>query len=83
MAKHQPIQSPPNRAAVSVDEFAVAIGISRAHAFALVARGDVRSYRLGKRRLVPVTEFARLATLADPESVDSPAAPAQRQRVTR
>jgi excisionase family DNA binding protein len=38
----------------SVDETAHRLGISRAHAYELIARGDLPSLRLGRRIVVPV-----------------------------
>ncbi len=39
---------------MSVDEAAVILGISRAHAYELVARNDLAHVRLGRRILIPV-----------------------------
>jgi excisionase family DNA binding protein len=44
----------------SVDETARRLGISRAHAYELIARGDLPSLRLGRRILVPVRAIEEL-----------------------
>lgn len=44
----------------SVDEAAVMLGISRAHAYELVARNDLAHVRLGRRILIPVDVVDRL-----------------------
>ena len=49
--------SPPTtgrRRVTSVNEAAVILGISRAHAYELVARNDLAHVRLGRRILIPV-----------------------------
>ena len=38
---------------LSVDEAATLLGISRAHAYELVARGELAHIRLGRRVVVP------------------------------
>lgn len=53
--------------AVSVTEAAVLLGISRALAYELVARGDLPSLRLGRRVVVP--RQALVALVEDPEWV--------------
>lgn len=40
-------------AAVSVEEAARFLGISRRHAYTAVAKGEIPSFRIGKRVLVP------------------------------
>ncbi len=49
-----PPASQGDRAALSVEEAAARLGISRALVFRLIARGEFPSVRLGGRRLVPV-----------------------------
>jgi excisionase family DNA binding protein len=48
-----PQPSNEDRLVVSVGEAAELLGISRAFAYELVARGDLPVIRLGRRRLVP------------------------------
>jgi excisionase family DNA binding protein len=45
---------------VSVDEAAAELGISRALAYRAVARGEIPSFRIGKRILVPRARLDRL-----------------------
>lgn len=44
----------------SVDETAHRLGISRAHAYELIARADLPSLRLGRRIVVPVRAIEAL-----------------------
>ncbi len=53
------------RAVLSVTEAAQVLGISRSHAYDLVARGDLPSLRLGRRVLIPATALGRILS---PES---------------
>jgi excisionase family DNA binding protein len=55
----------PNRLTLSVPETAALLGISRALAYQLVARGELPSLRLGGRILVPRQALERL--ISDPE----------------
>lgn len=48
----------------SVDEAAVILGISRAHAYELVARNDLPHVRLGRRILIPVDAVDQLLDVA-------------------
>ncbi|MCA1844004.1 MAG: helix-turn-helix domain-containing protein [Actinobacteria bacterium] len=48
------------RLVLTVTEAAVALGISRAHAYDLVARGELPSLRLGRRIVVPRRGLERL-----------------------
>ena len=48
------------RLVLSVTEAAAALGISRAHAYELVARGQLPSLRLGRRIVVPRRGLERL-----------------------
>jgi excisionase family DNA binding protein len=51
----------------SVEEAGSLLGISRAHAYELVARGDLPHLRLGRRLVVPKHAIeALLAAAADP-----------------
>ena len=49
-----------NRLVLTVTEAATALGISRPHAYELVARGDLPSLRLGRRIVVPRHGLERL-----------------------
>ena len=48
------------RLVLTVTEVAAALGISRAHAYELVARGELPSLRLGRRIVVPRRELGIL-----------------------
>ncbi|MCA1844399.1 MAG: helix-turn-helix domain-containing protein [Actinobacteria bacterium] len=48
------------RLVLTVTEAAAALGISRAHAYELVARGELPSLRLGRRIVVPRRGLERL-----------------------
>jgi excisionase family DNA binding protein len=52
---------------VSVAEAAKVLGISRAHAYSLAARGElgVRVLQLGSRRVVPTADLRRVLGLDD------------------
>jgi excisionase family DNA binding protein len=50
---------------MSVPEAADVLGISRAFAYALVARGDLPSLRLGRRVVVPRRALEQLIEQAD------------------
>jgi excisionase family DNA binding protein len=52
--------APLDRQAYSVEEFARAVGLSRASAFRAVARGDVQAVRIGKRIVIPKSAIERL-----------------------
>ena len=49
-----------NRLVLTVTEAAGALGISRTHAYELVARGELPSLRLGRRIVVPRRGLERL-----------------------
>lgn len=57
---------PQERAALSVEEFAHSMGLSRAFVFQQIADGAIRSFKLGRRRLVPFSERERLTKMAEP-----------------
>lgn len=57
--------------AVSVPQFAEALSISRAYGYVMVQRGEVRSFRLGRRLLVPTSEIERLVAQASALGEDS------------
>lgn len=46
--------------AVSVDSAARSLGISRRSLFNLIARGEIRSVKIGGRRLIPVAQLHEL-----------------------
>lgn len=56
MSKHQATQrsDSPVRLALSVDEAADAVGISRVYLYAELKAGRLASKKIGKRRLIPV-----------------------------
>ena len=64
-----PPLGPRDRLVVSVGEAAELLGISRAFAYELVARGDLPVIRLGRRRLVP--KVALLALVEANRSSDA------------
>lgn len=49
---------PMGRTHLSVEEFRVSLGICRTVAYRLLREGKVRSFRLGKRILIPVSELS-------------------------
>lgn len=51
------------RGAYSVEEAVRTLGISRRSAYRLIAAGELRTVKLGGRRLVPAAELARLIGL--------------------
>ena len=57
---------PSERLVYSVSEAAVLLGISRAFAYELVARGELPVIRLGRRRLVPKVALLALAGSGQP-----------------
>jgi excisionase family DNA binding protein len=61
-----------DRLVYSVTEVGELLGISRAFAYELVARGDLPVIRLGRRRLVPKVALLSLlgAGLADRDGMD-------------
>ena len=52
------------RRVFSVDEAAMILGISRAHAYELVGRNELRHLRLGRRILIPVAVVDELLDVA-------------------
>jgi excisionase family DNA binding protein len=48
------------RIAYSPAEVAVALGVTRAHVQNLIARGELPSFKLGARRLIPADVVHRL-----------------------
>ena len=55
------------RLAYGIAEAARAVGVSRAHLYELIARGEVRSVKLGERRLIPTEELRRVLSTATEE----------------
>jgi excisionase family DNA binding protein len=51
------------RLALSYDELAEALGVTRRHIDNLVRRGEIKAIRLGGRRLVPMQEVERILEL--------------------
>lgn len=51
---------PDDRFALPVNEFCRRVGISRALAYRLAAKGDLRMVKLGTRTVVPMSEVGRL-----------------------
>lgn len=54
------VQTQVPRITFSVNEAAHACGISRRAVYSLMARGELRSVKLGGRRLIPVADLERL-----------------------
>lgn len=48
------------RLAYSPSEFAAAVGCSRQHVQNMIARGELASIKLGRRRLIPASVVAEL-----------------------
>jgi excisionase family DNA binding protein len=57
-----------NRLTLTVPEAAAVLGISRALAYELVARGELPNLRLGRRIVVPRQALERLIGVADATS---------------
>jgi excisionase family DNA binding protein len=47
----------------TVDEAAAVLGISRTLAYQLVARGDLPSITIGRRKLIPLSKLAELLSV--------------------
>jgi len=58
--------SDPVRLVVAVPEAARLLGISRAHAYELIARGELAHVRLGRRIVVPRHAIERMVGLEPP-----------------
>jgi len=58
------------RLTLSVEEAAIALGISRAFAYESVRRGDIPHIKIGRRLLVPKKALERLLASAMPENPD-------------
>lgn len=55
----------PGRAAFSPAEVATVFGVSRSSIYEAIRRGELRSVRLGGRRLIPVAEIRRVLASGD------------------
>ena len=62
--------SPKERLVYTVAEAGELLGISRAFAYGLVARGEIPAIRLGRRRVVP--KAALLAMIEGVTAIDTP-----------
>jgi excisionase family DNA binding protein len=69
---YRTLQAPEERLVYTVAEAGEMLGISRAFAYELVARGELPVIRLGRRRLVPK---AGLLALVGQSEADSPTQP--------
>ena len=58
--RHGDLTPGDDRLVLTVTEVAAALGISRAHAYELVARGELPSLRLGRRIVVPCRDLVLL-----------------------
>ncbi len=71
MGAHAPValeEVMEQRLTLTVDEVAHVLGISRALAYELVARGEIPSLRLGRRLVVPRRALEVLLAQATPET---------------
>ncbi|MHB1713012.1 MAG: helix-turn-helix domain-containing protein [Acidimicrobiales bacterium] len=57
-----------DRLVVSVAEAGELLGVSRAFAYELAARGELKTIRLGRRVLVPKVALLAMVGLAPPQS---------------
>jgi excisionase family DNA binding protein len=57
-----------DRVTLTVDETAQVLGVSRALAYELVARGELPSLRLGRRIVIPRRALDLLLSQATPET---------------
>jgi excisionase family DNA binding protein len=56
---------PTERAAYSAAEVAARYGVTKAHVQNLIARGELPSFKLGRRRLIPASALRELEGLTD------------------
>ncbi|MFO1129150.1 MAG: helix-turn-helix domain-containing protein [Rhodospirillales bacterium] len=56
---HKPLGNLPRRG-YSILEFGEIIGVGRTKIYELIAAGELRTVKLGKRRIVPASEIDRL-----------------------
>jgi excisionase family DNA binding protein len=54
---------PATRPTLTVDEVAIVMGIARSSAFAAVKAGEIPSFRVGRRLLVPTAALRRMLAL--------------------
>lgn len=52
------------RLALTPTECAETLGITRAHVYTLLSRGEIRSVKLGRVRRIPVAEIDRILAAA-------------------
>jgi excisionase family DNA binding protein len=50
--------------AYNPDAFAKVVGLGRTTVYELIRRGEIRSIKIGRRRLIPAEEVDRLLALA-------------------
>jgi excisionase family DNA binding protein len=65
---HVVVTAPAARRFCGVEEFARICGISRSHAYELVARREIPARRLGRRVLIPLSFLDDLGSGCDEES---------------
>ena len=65
---YRTLQAPEERLVYTVAEAGEMLGISRAFAYELVARGELPVIRLGRRRLVPKAGLLALVGQSEPEA---------------
>jgi excisionase family DNA binding protein len=58
------------RLALTVDETAAALGLSRPTIWRMIRRGELQSVKVGGRRLIPVAALRALLGLPDAEGYD-------------
>ena len=54
---------------VSAADASRMLGISRSHAYELIARGELPSLKLGRRVLVPISALRRLASAGEVDAL--------------
>jgi excisionase family DNA binding protein len=69
---YRTLQASEERLVYTVAEAGEMLGISRAFAYELVARGELPVIKLGRRRLVPKAGLLALVAQAEPESSSRP-----------
>ena len=60
----RPVAAGPERL-LSIPEAAEALGIGRTAVYDLIGRGELRTLKVGRRRLVPASALAELAARSD------------------
>lgn len=56
----------PERAALSIEQFRKAIGVSRAWVFDQIEKGQLRRYKLGGKALISMSEIERFVSQENP-----------------